>query len=288
MRDSACCWGRVAVDCHIHRLIKASRVIYFDGEWQVCFEEKMALSLGDIFSLRAKLHKYVYQHRIVEVIDHMIMDALDLAGPHFTVPGSEGKQYTLPECVDDIDSFVRLGDWILDAIESSPKEELAEAQKIVRRIRARDLYHLAGAVTYQTGVSPVAEKVISRQILENVPKDAGIITSDIVVHLVHITYGSSDHCGAADDPINHVGFFNPKKDRNSAFYLSCKRKSPLFTPTAFEEWNLLVYCKNQEHLVNVALGFDAWKQRFAELFSTPTPSMNFVPSPKRKSTDSSP
>ena len=286
MRDSACCWGRVAVDCHIHRLIKASRVIYFDREWQICFEEKMALSLGDIFSLRAKLHKYVYQHRIVEVIDHMIMNTLELAGQHFTIKGSDGKRFSLSDCVDDIEAFVRLGDWVLDAIEASSKPALESAQSIVRRLRARDLYHLAGVASYRSGETPQPEKEISAQILRFIPPQASAVTADdVVVRVVHITYGSSDQLGTADDPINHVGFFNPKKDMYTAFHLSSKRKSPLFTPTAFEEWNILVYSKSHEHLLSVTIAFEAWKDENSELFATPIPTMNFTNSQKRKSID---
>ncbi|KNH04070.1 dendritic cell-derived IFNG-induced protein [Perkinsela sp. CCAP 1560/4] len=283
MRDSACCWGRVAVDCHINRIIKASRVIYFDKEWQICFEEKMALSLGDIFGLRAKLHKYVYQHRIVNVIDHMIMNALELAGKHFTILGTDGKPYALSECVEDIEAFVRLGDWVLDAIEASPNAELERAQSIVRRIRARDFYHLAGVATYRTGETPISEKEIANHILRCIPPQASAITvEEIVVQVVHITYGSSDQLGTADDPVNHVGFFNPKKDPNGAFHLSPKRKSPLFTPTAFEEWSILVYCKSHESLLSITIAFEAWKQENSELFATPVPTMNFTPTQKRK------
>ena len=286
MRDSACCWGRVAVDCHIHRLIKASRVIYFNREWQICFEEKMALSLGDIFSLRAKLHKYVYQHRIVEVIDHMIMNTLELAGPHFTMKGSDGKRFSLPECVDDIEAFVRLGDWVLDAIEASSKTGLVKAQNIVRRLRGRDFYSLAGVAAYRSGEVPHSEQEIAAQILRYIPPQSSAVTvDDIVVRAVHITYGSSDQQGTADDPINHVGFYNPKKDKNTAFHLSSKRKSPLFTPTAFEEWNILVFAKVHEHLLSVTIAFESWKEENSELFATPVPTMNFTNSQKRKIVD---
>ena len=53
LRDSQCIYGRATVDCHLPRLFNACRVINVDGKSQICFEEKMAMSLGDIFMLRA-------------------------------------------------------------------------------------------------------------------------------------------------------------------------------------------------------------------------------------------
>ena len=288
MRDSACCWGRVAVDCHINRLIKSTRAVNFNSEWQICFEEKMALSLGDIFSLRAKLHKYVYQHRIVKVIDHMILNVLELAEGHYMILGGGGQSYSIGACVDDIDAYVRLGDWILDALEACPSTALLPAQAIISRIRARDFYHLAGIAAYRSGEVPRAEIEITHEILTHLPPQSTVITmSDVVVHVTRITYGSSDHQGAADDPISHVGFFNPKKNQDEAFHLSAKRKSPLFTPTAFEESTVFVYAKAPEHLLPVTLAFEAWKEDNCELFSTPVPTMNFTPSMKRRALESS-
>lgn len=70
----------------------------------------MALSLNDIFSLRARLHKYVYQHHIVKKTDNMVRDILVAADPFFTIRGSEGQMLRISECVDDDEAFCRVGD----------------------------------------------------------------------------------------------------------------------------------------------------------------------------------
>ena len=144
MRDSMCCYGRATVDCHIPRLISACRVLRHNNEYQLCFEEKLAQPLGDIFTLRAKMHKYAYQHRIIRVIDHMVTDILGLADPFLKVRGAGGALLRISECVEDEEGYIKLGDWIMSAIDASPEEGMRPAQALVDRLNRRDFYAVAG------------------------------------------------------------------------------------------------------------------------------------------------
>ena len=290
MRDSLGCYGRVAVDCHIPRLLSSCRVIHMEGEYQVCFEEKMAQPLGDIFTLRAKLHKYAYQHRISKVVDHMVSDTLKAADPYLLVRGRDGEPRRISECVDDIDGFVRLGDWVLAAIEASTDPRMSDAQRIISDLNQRRLYSIAGMAMFASYLAPAHTGTIQREILaiieEQLPhrreadRAVHINEDSFIVDLIRIHYGSSDSEGNPDDPINKVAFYNPKVSAR-AFHLPPDRASPLFSPSQFGEKSLVVLSRVNSrqgpHRDIIATAFGEWQQRNATLFSTGVPVYN-VPS----------
>ncbi|KAH8618058.1 hypothetical protein ERJ75_000316200 [Trypanosoma vivax] len=45
MRDSICCFGKPALDVRVNRLVNSTLLVYSEGEWQLAFEEKLAISL---------------------------------------------------------------------------------------------------------------------------------------------------------------------------------------------------------------------------------------------------
>ncbi|CAD2218165.1 hypothetical protein AGDE_16044 [Angomonas deanei] len=152
LRDSLGVYGRAEVNIHFPRLLSACKVLAFEGEYQICYEEKLALNLGDIFAVRAKLHKYAYQHRIVKITDYMVSDALTFANQHFRIVSrdansGEVKSLRISDCVDDNAAFIKLGDWIINGIAASEKEALRPAQEILARLARRELYAIAGTAT---------------------------------------------------------------------------------------------------------------------------------------------
>jgi HD superfamily phosphohydrolase len=275
LRDSQCIYGRATVDCHIPRLFKSCRVIAVEGKTQICFEEKMAMSLGDIFMLRAKLHKYAYQHRVPCLLNQMMSDALLAAAPHFTVQGSGGKAVTMMECMHDMDGFCRLGDWIVQAIQASREPSLAEAQRILQRIDRRELYSMVGSAQLTSATAKLSAAAIEREVLQLVaPGDREAATQDLVVQVVVISFGSKDASGAADDPIDHVNFYNPRASRDHAYTLSAARQSPLFAPSQFAEKTVTVMCRNAASRSVIMAAFSKWRDRHVGMLSTPIPIFN--------------
>lgn len=188
MRDSLCCFGRASVDCHILRLIGACRVLKYNNEHQLCFEEKLAQSLGDIFALRAKMHKYAYQHRIIRVIDHMVTDILSLADPFLKVRGSNGSCLRVSQCVEDEEGYIRLGDWIMSAIDGSPDPEMGPAQALLARLNNRDFYAVVGHGTLADYTDSSVNKkevhkallaILTRKIKENGGSLVGLLEADV-------------------------------------------------------------------------------------------------------------
>eukprot|EP00930_Biecheleria_cincta_P049313 TRINITY_DN3453_c0_g1_i1.p1 TRINITY_DN3453_c0_g1~~TRINITY_DN3453_c0_g1_i1.p1 ORF type:complete len:730 (-),score=135.87 TRINITY_DN3453_c0_g1_i1:3-2192(-) len=140
-RDIASVFGSASpLGCDIPRLLESVRVLSVEGETQVCFEEKMALNLGDIYRTRSWMHKFVYLHHTAKAVETMMCDVLVLSKDVVEVRGMDNKPVKLADAVEDPVAFSKLGDWILDFIWASCDARLAEAQQLLARIYRRELY----------------------------------------------------------------------------------------------------------------------------------------------------
>lgn len=255
-RDCVMCFGRPALDTRVNRLFYSARLCFIEsdeecgndtiiqrdnvsceasitrsgslaatkrrGEWRIGFETKMALSLQELFALRAKLHRSVYQHPVTKAIGHMVGDAMELAAPFFKVDG----QHTLMECAKDEDLFLSLGDWILSAIESQRyNPQLLPAQKILLRLRKRDIYHKVFSRTFSIfEESRWKAQNWEEAILANLPKGCGITRSDFIVDIVHVHYGKGKR-----NPVEDILFFNPKKPHLQPMQFKGSKKVETYT-----------------------------------------------------------
>ena len=77
MRLLALCPQPVSFDAY--RLIRTARVRELHGALHVCFPEKEAWNVYEMFHTRYNLHRRAYQHRVAGVCSHMMMQALELA-----------------------------------------------------------------------------------------------------------------------------------------------------------------------------------------------------------------
>ncbi|RNC49376.1 hypothetical protein TcCL_NonESM00603 [Trypanosoma cruzi] len=280
LRDSLGCYGRAALDVHIPRLFSACKVLCYEGEYQICFEEKMALSLSDILNVRAKLHKHAYQHRLVKVTDYMVSDALYEADPFFKVRGKNGKLISMSECVEDEEGFCQLGDWVCNAIAASSDPRLAKAQSIIQRINERNLYRVVGTAMFARFQVRVTEESIREEILSYCMEiEADLVLRDaidktLIVSFVVITFGSFDDNGLPDDPINKVTFYNPKNIELGAFKLPRTRVSPLFLPSEYGERMLFVMVREEALADVVTAAFEAWRERYERHLGVAVPTSN--------------
>lgn len=224
----------------------------------------MALGIFDIFRLRAWLHKYVYQHHTVNVIEEMICDVFAEANDHLEIFCHEdGRPCRISDAVEDMTTYARLGDWILNAIESTTSAAIAPARQILQRLRCRDLYAAVYQPTSLGGpLRRIGEREVKMQILQHVdPKaDLGRLAEDLLVHFVTINYGSRNADGDADNPVLHVSFFNPKLNSSQAATLCERRMPPLFMPKAFEEKLLYVYSRSDESHAELEKAYKRWRR----------------------------
>lgn len=236
IRDSVGCFGKPTVDVRVQRIFNSARLVCDDGQWQMAFEEKLALSLREMFTLRAKLHKNVYQHPVTKAIGHMIGDIVYLAVPYFKIGG-----HTIMECAQDESAFLKLGDWLLDAMENSDDPRMQPAQALIRRLRTRDIYHTVYSSALDIREYETLRKVDWHScILEHAHPSNPIQAEDFIVETVVINQGKG-----RSDPLESILFFNPKKPSQPLVKLhhakAPQHSSPLFTPLQMEERTLMVF-----------------------------------------------
>ncbi|XP_046895374.1 deoxynucleoside triphosphate triphosphohydrolase SAMHD1-like isoform X2 [Hypomesus transpacificus] len=128
------------------RYIKFARVCKVDGESQICTRDKEVDNLYDMFHTRFSLHRRAYQHRVVEVIQLMIRDALVEANPFILIEGSGGGMFRMSEAIDDMEAYTKLTDHVFEQILHSPSTDLDKARKILERITHRHLYKCVGQI----------------------------------------------------------------------------------------------------------------------------------------------
>ncbi|KAK5984493.1 HD domain-containing protein [Trichostrongylus colubriformis] len=106
---------------------------------RICYAKKVAdiaLSVGDS---RQMLHNVVYQHRVVRVIEAMVVRAMVLADKHLSYIGDDGVSYSLSEVTQNLGAYLKTSDDILREIANSDLPEMAEAQSILRDIERRNI-----------------------------------------------------------------------------------------------------------------------------------------------------
>lgn len=134
-RDAVSTLG-MAAPFDVKRLINSCRA--YGG--RIRFEEKVAMDINTIFSVRADLHRQVYQHRVGNVAEMMITDVLlEADKSEFRIRGKR-----LSEAAVDPELFVLLTDGLLDAIKLSDASGLGRAKKILDRLSSRDFYKAVG------------------------------------------------------------------------------------------------------------------------------------------------
>ncbi|ROI52194.1 Deoxynucleoside triphosphate triphosphohydrolase SAMHD1 [Anabarilius grahami] len=137
-------WDYFARDCHHlgipkgfdhQRLLKSARVCKVVQRNHICFRDKVADNVYDMFHTRYTLHRQALQHKIGYIIDVKIKDALVLADDKL-----------MPDCkisdaIYDMLAYSRLTDHIFDQIlnQSDSNPDLAEAKGILNDIVNRRL-----------------------------------------------------------------------------------------------------------------------------------------------------
>ncbi|XP_067298516.1 deoxynucleoside triphosphate triphosphohydrolase SAMHD1-like [Pseudorasbora parva] len=133
-------WDYFARDCHHlgisksfdhQRLLKFARVCKVeikdetkDGKTRlsICYRDKEASNILDMFRTRYTLHRQAYQHKTVNIIEIMIKEALVSANDHFQIS----------EAVHDMGEYTKLTDNILEKMlhpEYDYKNILKNAQR---------------------------------------------------------------------------------------------------------------------------------------------------------------
>ncbi|XP_038069851.1 deoxynucleoside triphosphate triphosphohydrolase SAMHD1-like [Patiria miniata] len=126
------------------RFEKFCRVIEVDGEKQICTRDKEVANVYDMFYTRYSLHRRAYQHKVVKIIESMLVEALVKANDHFLVKGKEGNMLQMSEAIDDMVAYTNMTDDIILQIMRSDEPALAESRHILEMVQRRELYKFIG------------------------------------------------------------------------------------------------------------------------------------------------
>ena len=272
--------GLRANDKFSELLDTASVVKCTDHVFRLCYPEKYYESVFDAFHIRFKLHRKVYQHRVVKAVEYMLCDALSLAHDHLLLPtykkdGSLGKEKSIAESLDDLGLYTRLNDSILDLIWHSVNPKLDAAKMILRRIEIRNLYLNLGQVPMAKSLQARLQKHRGekhvefqqryKREVENITEEIasysdGLDACHLIVDITVIHHGKKD----GSNPVDQVYFF--KKGSEYASVLSTEKFQSIL-PRTFIERGIRVYCRERSLGAKAQVAFNKWCKRQDGAFS---------------------
>ncbi|KAI5095516.1 deoxynucleoside triphosphate triphosphohydrolase SAMHD1 [Silurus meridionalis] len=245
-------WDYFARDCYhlgiqnnsdYRRFFKFARVCEVKGKKHICTRDKEVGDLYDLFHTRNCLHRRAYQHKVGNIIEVMITEALEKADPYIRIRGSSGKMRKISEAIDDMEAYTKLTDHIFEQVLYSSDPALIEAQTILQNILCRRLYKCVGQTTPDTHyeVSQAMLADWSREVSECKPDgaDVDLMPEDFVVSVICMDYGMKEK-----NPVNNV-YFYCKNDPTKAIKIRKNQVSKLL-PERFAEQLIRVYCKKTD------------------------------------------
>ncbi|XP_062925463.1 deoxynucleoside triphosphate triphosphohydrolase SAMHD1-like [Mobula hypostoma] len=226
------------------RILKYARVCEVNNMKIICTRDKVAGDLYNMFYTRNALHRRAYQHKVVNIIESMITEAMVLADPHIRFSGSAGKQFKMSTAIDDMEAYTKLTDSIFQQILISPKHGMKKAQTILNNILNRRLYKCIGqtqskarTIIKQEEFDDLEAKVIAA--VPSEPVDVQLEAKDLIVNVIPMNYGMKEK-----NPINNVRFYR-KNNPDKAFPIRREQVSQIL-PKKFSEQLIQAYCKKTD------------------------------------------
>jgi HD superfamily phosphohydrolase len=233
-RDArACGLSQGGFDTDTRRILNNARVI--DGV--ICYNHKVYEDIYNLFQTRYRLHTTVYRHPAVVAIHHMVSDALLASG------------LPLRESINDIDSFCKYDDTIIDTLRNSTSSKTT--REIIHRIDTRDLYKVV--VTCKRSKPWLKNPTIS-DLLAIANKDVEVIPPDRIV----IECSCVGFTGKADGhPMDSLRFYDGSSPTKS-FSVKRTSVSTLLAARYCEYWTQIIV-KDSKYADSAVTAFDAWK-----------------------------
>ncbi|CAM4454622.1 unnamed protein product [Leuciscus chuanchicus] len=244
-------WDYFARDCHHlgirnsfdhQRLLNFARVCKVNGRNHICFRDKEADNVYDMFRTRYTLHRQAYQHKICNIIEEMFAEALVLADRdlHKDKPKDMLK---ISEAIKTAEEYSKLTDEIFEQISSSTATNLQESRNILNKIVRRKLPKFVGEAR-------LTEEHKSKEQLTESWKAAvqkynltdptvSLNAEELPVYVVDLDHGMKDK-----NPIESVYFYS-KRNPDKASPIEDDQLSS-FLPKKFNEELVRVYYRRTD------------------------------------------
>lgn len=137
----------------------------------ICYPDKLWIEALGLFRNRMELHSSVYQHKGGKSVELMLVDALVLADPFFTVPGTvddehPGGRWRMSEAIHDCKAFTGLKDSLVDLVMNDPSPGLEASKRIIERLGHRDLYPCVGTTECDFDQLGMSEEATGRAMVD--------------------------------------------------------------------------------------------------------------------------
>ncbi|KHN78807.1 Deoxynucleoside triphosphate triphosphohydrolase SAMHD1 [Toxocara canis] len=177
------------------RLVKYSRI---------CYAIKVCDDVDSVGQSRYALHEKIYSHHTVRAYEYMISQALMIADRYLLFKGDDQRMYALSGAHRNMAAFMRTDDSVIQMIENSSLDGLAEPRRILSDLKFRRLPKLVGSTTLRDGDECTQDEVKSR-VYGFV--DKSVVSADdffVSVRVMHRGMGTQKH------PMSEVLFYNHK------------------------------------------------------------------------------
>ncbi|KAI8903980.1 hypothetical protein EDD86DRAFT_213604 [Gorgonomyces haynaldii] len=219
-----------------NRLLTLCRVV----DNQICFNQKEAYNIYELFHMRYSLFKRVYTHRVTVAIDYMICDILLLAEPVLKIS----------DMVQDVEAYLNLNDSILSEIARSKDPNLKPAQDLLLRLRKRQLYRFADQVIIPSDLiqSVTKQDINAKQIVKFQSPLTNLVEDDVIVDWLILNYALKDK-----NPVDHCMFFH--KDSPTIVHQLNREDVSIFIPNVFTELTIRVYSRHPDKCMDIQIAF---------------------------------
>ncbi|XP_042573128.1 deoxynucleoside triphosphate triphosphohydrolase SAMHD1-like [Cyprinus carpio] len=238
-------WDYIARDCHMlgipknfdyERLLEFVRVCDVNRgeenrEQHICFRDKVADNVYDMFHTRYTLHRKAYKHKICYIIEEKIAEALRAAQ---RFPDLLVNVENL-----DIEHYTKLTDHIFNKILHSPEPDLNEARGILEDIVHRRLPKFVGEARLKEPAQWTQNHV--KDSWRDMCRNNNLNAQHFQIYDLKMGFGKGGN------PLDNVYFYN-KRDLNTAFSIQSYQVSSL-KPVKICERLVRVYCTDMDQRV---------------------------------------
>lgn len=201
------------------RIMKISRVM--DGN--ICFYEKDALNIYNLFYSRSLLHTQVYNHKTTVAIELMLYDILNESNSNLKIAERP---------------LELLGDDIFYEIKYSKSKELEKAKSLIKRLETRELYKLVAETLLPQNIDK--NTFLQKFTTDNLVQfSSDLKSNDLVIYDYTVNHALKDK-----NPISNIHFFKSWESTES----SCIKNDDIsfFLPKYYSENHIRIYVKDSK------------------------------------------
>ncbi|XP_042571951.1 deoxynucleoside triphosphate triphosphohydrolase SAMHD1-like [Cyprinus carpio] len=259
-------WDYLSRDCHYlgipngfdhQRLLKSARVCEVDGRNHICFRDKVADNVYDMFRTQYTLYSQAYQHKIGNISQTKIIDALLEARDKLP----KISPIAVSKLQDDIERKIRR----ITGVSSHTHEDDENSTKLNGEMRefAKLTDHIFEEILYSSDVGlEGARKKLEDVVKRRLPKCVGetrLINRDNLDNKKALNQTLQNKWNKAVDEWNklHPAVFLDKKDFSTeVIQLDCTHstgKNPIDNVYFYRKWNLTEAFKIKKYEVSSLL-----------------------------------